>query len=133
MAASGSEKSNLANASLLSTGKGGKGLPVLVDEKPSDKDSFLEREMKFAKLWLYKKGVMVPEETKNPVDVQLEEFVQSCRTGSRPKADLEVGLDDSTNVIAANLAMDEGRRVYMNEIEKMGAAAGADKGKKAAD
>ena len=132
-AASGSEKAAPANASLLSTGKGGKGLPVLMDrEKPSDKDSFLEREMKFAKMWLYKKGVMVPEETKNPVDVQLEEFVQCCRTGSRPKADLEVGLDDSTNVIAANLAMDEGRRVFMNEIEKMGAA-GADKGKKAAD
>jgi len=131
--ASGSEKAAPANASLVSTGKGGKGLPVLFDkEKPSDKDSFLEREMKFAKMWLYKKGVMVPEETKNPVDVQLEAFIESCRTGARPKADLEVGLDDSTNVIAANLCMDEGRRVYMNEIEKMGAS-GADKGKKAAD
>ena len=42
------------------------------------------------------------------------------RTGVRPKADLEVGLADSTAVILSNLAMDEGRRVYFSEIEKMG-------------
>jgi predicted dehydrogenase len=120
-AGSGKEKSAKASSSLTSTGKGGKGLPVLFDkEKPSDSDSFLEREMKFAKLWLYKKGVMVPEETKNPVDVQLEAFIESCRNGAKPKADLEIGLEDSTNVILANLAMDEGRRVYMSEMDKMG-------------
>jgi predicted dehydrogenase len=123
-AGSGKEKSAKANSSLTSTGKGGKGLPVLFDnEKVKDSDGFLEREMKFAKMWLYKKGVMVPEETKNPVDVQLEAFIDSCRNGTKPKADLEVGLEDSTNVILANLAMDEGRRVYMNEIEKLAAAA----------
>ena len=136
-AGSGKEKSAKANASLLSTGKGGKGLPVLFDNaKVKDSDSFLEREMKFAKLWLYKKGVMVPEETKNPVDTQLEAFIESCRNGTKPKADLEVGLGDSTNVILANLAMDEGRRVYMNEIEKLAGKAPAampDKVKKAAD
>jgi hypothetical protein len=38
-----------------------------------------------------------------------------------------VGLTDSTNVILANLAMDEGRRVYFNEIEKMGVSAEAPK------
>jgi predicted dehydrogenase len=120
-AGSGKEKSAKASSSLTSTGKGGKGLPVLFDkEKPNDSDSFLEREMKFAKLWLYKKGVMVPEETKNPVDVQLEAFIESCRNGTKPKADLEIGLEDSTNVILANLAMDEGRRVYMSEMDKMG-------------
>jgi len=123
-AGSGKEKSAKASSSLTSTGKGGKGLPVLFDnEKVKDTDGFLEREMKFAKMWLYKKGVMVPEETKNPVDVQLEAFIDSCRNGTKPKADLEVGLEDSTNVILANLAMDEGRRVYMNEIEKLAAAA----------
>ena len=135
-AGSGKEKSVKANASLLSTGKGGKGLPVLFDNaKVKDSDSFLEREMKFAKLWLYKKGVMVPEEAKNPVDTQLEAFIDSCRNGTRPKADIEVGLGDSSNVILANLAMDEGRRVYMNEIEKLAGKAPAampDKAKKAA-
>jgi len=132
-AGSGKEKSAKASSSLTSTGKGGKGLPVLMDkDKVTGNESFLEKEMKYARMWLYKKGVMVPEETKNPVDVQLEAFIESCKTGSKPKADLEVGLEDSTNVILANLAMDEGRRVYMNEIDKMGkvpaAAAGAKKG-----
>ncbi len=34
--------------------------------------------------------------------------------------DLEIGLQDSTAVILSNLALDEGRMVYFNEIEKMG-------------
>jgi hypothetical protein len=29
-------------------------------------------------------------------------------------------LEDSANVILGNIAMDEGRRVYMSEIDKMG-------------
>ncbi len=126
--AKGGEKAAIANASLASTGKGGKGLPVLFDEdKPSDQDSFLQKELKFAKQWLYKKGVMVPEETKNPVDVQLESFFSDCRTGKRPLADLEVGLEDSANVILANLAMDEKRLVMMSEMEKMGGGPAKDK------
>jgi predicted dehydrogenase len=120
-AAKGPEKAAPANASLVSTGKGGKGLPVLFDEEQvKATDSFMQKELKFAKMWLYKKGVMVPEETKNPVDVQLESFFDACRTGKRPLADLEVGLEDSANVILANLAMDEGRRVRMDEMDKMG-------------
>ena len=63
---------------------------------------------------------MVPEEDKNPVDVQLESFFDCVRSNNKPKADLEVGLADSTAVILSNLAMDEGRRVYFNEIDKMG-------------
>ena len=119
----GKEKATGATASLTSTGKGGRGLPVLFDEQTvKESDSFVQRELKFAKLWLYRKGIMAPEEDRNPVDIQLEEFFSSCRTGARPKADLEVGLEDSINVMLANLAMDEGRRVYMNEIERMGIA-----------
>ena len=115
------EKATVASASLLGTGKGNKGLPVLFDrDKVTDKDGFLDKEMKFARQWLYKKGVMVPEESKNPVDVQLEQFVECCKTGKRPLADLEVGLTDSANVILANLARDEGRRVFYEEINKMG-------------
>jgi predicted dehydrogenase len=125
-AAKGKEKAAVANASLLGTGKGSRGLPVLFDDETvKDSDSFLQRELKFAKLWLYKKGVMVPEEDKNPVDVQLESFMECVRTGARPKADINVGLEDSINVLLANLAMDEGRRVFMNEIEKMGVGAPA--------
>jgi predicted dehydrogenase len=117
----GKEKAAVAHASLLGTGKGSRGLPVLFDEQlVQQSDSFLQKELKYAKLWLYQKGVMVPEEDRNPVDQQLIEFMECCRTGAHPKADIETGLDDSINVMLANQAMDEGRRVYMNEIDKMG-------------
>ncbi|MCC6389226.1 MAG: Gfo/Idh/MocA family oxidoreductase [Bryobacterales bacterium] len=112
-----------ASASLLSTGKGGRPLPILLaKDQIGANDGFVSKEMKFARRWLYSKGVMMPEETKNPVDVQLEEFLDCVRTGKRPKADIEVGLADSTAVILSNIAMDEGRRVYMEEIEKIGKA-----------
>jgi predicted dehydrogenase len=124
------EEKKVASASLLSTGAGSRGLPILLDrDQVTDKDSFMAKEMKFARRWLYSKGVMMPEETKNPVDLQLEAFLDSVRTGKRPKADLDVGLNDSTAVILANLSMDEGRRVMFSEIDKMGKPVG-DKGKK---
>ena len=63
---------------------------------------------------------MVPEEDRNPVDIELEDFFNCCKSGKRPKSDLEVGLNDSIAVILANQAMDEGRRVYFSEMEKMG-------------
>ena len=120
-AAGKKEPPTKASASLASTGAGQRGLPILFDnDKNNDKDSFLEREMKFARRWLYSKGVMVPEEDRNPVDVELDSFMESVRTGKRPLADLEVGLADSTAVMLANHAMDEGRRVYFHEIDKMG-------------
>ena len=84
------------------------------------KESFLDREVKFARRWLTAKGVMLQEEERNPVDVELESFFQNCRDGKRPRADLEVGMADSVAVILSNLAMDEGRKVYFNEIDKMG-------------
>lgn len=119
-AASGG-KAAVASASLASTGKGAKALPILLSkDELYPTDSFLERELKFARRWLYSKGVMVPEEEKNPVDQQFIEFFECCKTLAKPKADLEVGLHDSVAVILSNLAMDEGRRVYFNEIDKMG-------------
>lgn len=115
------EKPAAASASLTSTGKGGRPLPILLSkDQMSDQDSFLAKEMKFARRWLYQKGIMIPEEPRNPVDTQLDSFLESIRTGKKPLADLEVGLNDSTAVILANLSMDEGRRVFFNEIEKMG-------------
>ncbi len=115
------EKPVIAGATLAATGRGQVGLPILFEKDMiTGKESFLAREMKYARLWLYKKGIMVPEEERNPVDVELDEFFQCARTGARPKADLEIGLADSTAVMLSNLAMDEGRRVYFSEIEKMG-------------
>ena len=94
---------------------------LLGKDEVTEKDSFLSKEMKFARRWLYSKGVMVPEETQNPVETQLEAFFDSCRTGAKPKADIEVGLADSTAVMLSNLAMDEGRRVYFSEFDKLAA------------
>jgi predicted dehydrogenase len=97
------------------------GLPlVLPEDLPSDKDNFLARELKFARQWLYRKGVMVPEEEVDPVYTELESFLKCCRTGARPLADIEVGLMDSIGVILGNLAMDEGRRVYYKEMDTLG-------------
>jgi predicted dehydrogenase len=93
---------------------------MLSRDKVSGNESFLEREMKFARQWLYRKGVMVPQEDRNPVDIQLESFLDATRTGKKPLADVEVGLADSAMVILANEAMDLGRRVYFSEIDKMG-------------
>jgi len=114
------EKPVIAGATLATTGKGRRGWPILFDESLiTGRESFLGRELKYAKMWLYQKGVVVPEE-RNPVDTMLEDFFECVRTGKRPPADIEVGLADSTAVILANLAMDEGRRVYFREIETMG-------------
>jgi predicted dehydrogenase len=117
------EKAALATATLTTTAGGQKGYPILLArDQLTGKESFLDREMKFARRWLYAKGIMVPQEQANPVDTQMLAFFDSVRTGKKPLADLEVGLADSTMVMLANLAMDEGRRVYFSEIEKMGRA-----------
>ena len=100
-----------------------KGLPIVMatDQlKVESNDSFLKREMKFAQRWLYSKGVMADDEDRNPVETQLESFFSDCHTGGHPKADLEVGLRDSTAVILSNICMEEERRVYFKEIDMMG-------------
>jgi hypothetical protein len=98
---------------------GGKALPILLgaDQMKGD-ESFLEKEMKFARKWLYSKNIMVPTETRNPVTVSLESFFDDCKTGKTPKASYEVGLADSTSVILANRAMDEERRVLFSEMDR---------------
>ena len=114
------EKKWQAGATMVAAGSQ-KGFPIMMyrDEVTSN-DGFIDRELKFGRRWLYTKGIATPEEPRNPVDIELESFFDSCRDGKRPKADVEVGLADSTGVILANLAMDQERRVYFNEMEKMG-------------
>ena len=111
----------VAGATLASTGAGSRALPIILEkDQITGNDSFLQREMKFARRWLAAKGVMAIEEDKNPVNAEIEGYFESIRTGVKPKSDLEVGLADSTAVILSNLAMDEGRRVQFTEIETMG-------------
>ena len=125
----GAVKENWKAGATMVAGGVAKPLPIVAQrDEFTGKESFMEREMKFARRWLYTKGVMVPEEPRNPVDTELESFFNNCRDGGRPLADMEVGLADSTAVILSNLAMDLERRVYFNEIDKMGR--GATPGKK---
>ena len=111
-----------ASPSLASTGKGGRALPILFEKDQVDikNDSFVTRELKFARQWLYRKGVMMPEEDRNPVDIELESFFNDVRTNGKPLADLEIGLSDSSSVILANRCMYEERKVLYSEIDNMG-------------
>ncbi|MCX6633708.1 MAG: Gfo/Idh/MocA family oxidoreductase [Acidobacteria bacterium] len=114
------EMAKAVGATITQSGRSPRGFPILfARDQISGEEPFFQREMKYARRWLYSKGIMVPQEERNPVDVQLETFLQSCRSGKQPKAGLETGLDDAAAVILANLAMDQGRRVYFNEMEKM--------------
>jgi predicted dehydrogenase len=124
------QKKVVAGATMVA-GAGANGpYPILTsDIELTGKESFFDKEAKFARRWLLSKGVMSQEDPKNAVDVELESFFRNCRDGQRPKADLEVGLADSVAVMLSNQAMDEGRKVYFSEIEKQGrpAAPGAPK------
>ena len=116
----GKSEHAVAGATMVSAAAG-KALPVLLPkDQVTGSESFLSREAKFARRWLYTKGVMTPEEDHNPVDTELDTFLQNCHDGKRPLADVNVGLNDSTAVILSNICMDQDRKVMFTEIEKMG-------------
>jgi predicted dehydrogenase len=111
----------VAGATMVASGGANGPIPLMTSDVTfTGKENFLEREVKFARSWLYAKGVFMQEEARNPVDIELESFFQNCRDGQRPKADLEKGMADAVAVILSNQCMDEGRKVYFNEIDKMG-------------
>uniref|UniRef100_Q02CM8 Oxidoreductase domain protein n=1 Tax=Solibacter usitatus (strain Ellin6076) TaxID=234267 RepID=Q02CM8_SOLUE len=113
------KKAFVAGATMVASGGPATPIPIMTGDLDfTGKESFLDKEVKFAKRWLTTKGVILQEEQRNPVDTELESFFQNCRDGKKPKADLEVGLADSVAVMLSNQAMDEGRKVYFNEIDK---------------
>jgi predicted dehydrogenase len=115
------EIARVAGSSMASSGRGLRVIPILLERDQINGDEpFLEREMKYARRWLYAKGIMVPQEVRNPMEVQLESFLECCREGKRPKAHLEAGLNNSSAVILANMAMDQNRRVAFTEFERLG-------------
>jgi predicted dehydrogenase len=116
----------------FSLASGSKALPILLTgDQRTGNESFIEKEMKFAKQWLYAKGIMVPNEERNPVTVSLESFFNDCKRGNmNPKANYNIGLEDSISVILANKAMDEERRVQFSELETMGKGSPAAPGAK---
>ncbi len=120
--AEGKAPSTAAGASYaLGGSQRGMPLKLATDQlKVDPSDSFLQKEKKFAQRWLYTKGVMADDEDRNPVETELESFFNDCHNAGHPKADLEVGLADSTAVILSNLCMDQERRVYFKEMDTMG-------------
>ncbi len=120
--AEGKAAATAAGAS-YALGNAQKGLPIAMatDQlKVDSNDSFLAREKKFAQRWLYTKGILADDEDRNPVEAELESFFNDCHNGGHPKADLEVGLRDSTAVILSNLCMEQDRKVYFKEIDTLG-------------
>ena len=119
----GAAAENWVAGSTVTNVKPGDGFPLLLPrDEISENDSFLQRELKFARRWLYSKGVMVPEEDIDPEYAELKSFLE-CVRDKKPenvKANLEVALVDSLGVMLGNKCMDEGRRVYYDEINKMG-------------
>jgi predicted dehydrogenase len=117
------KKDTFKAGATMTTAAASRGIPLLLPKDSAEaSDSFLSRESKFARRWLYSKGIMAPEEDRNPVTVEMEDFFFCCKdpAGHKPKSNLEVGLNDSTAVILSNLAMDEHRRVDFSEIQTMG-------------
>ena len=114
----GEKKAYVAGATMVSAGAQ-KGVPILLDrDKVGPNEGFVDKEMKYARQWLYSKGVMMPDEPRNPVDTELESFFSDCRSGGRPRANIDVGLADSATVILTNTALDEDRKVSWSEVEK---------------
>ncbi len=99
-----------------------RGFPIAMalEKMPKPTDPFFERERGFAKQWLAQKGILTSDEDRNPVETELESFFNNVHNGGRPLADMEVGLSDAIAVIMSNVAMDENRRVYFSEMDKMG-------------
>lgn len=120
----GTAKENWTAGATVTEAALSKGIPIIPSREVDmqEGDSFITREVRFAKRWLYSKGVLVPEELHDPVYTELKSFLECVRDGGKPKANLEVGLNDSIGVILSNYAMDQERKVYWNEIEKLGRA-----------
>ncbi len=111
----------VAGATMVAAGGNVRPIPIMTSDLDFAKDdSFFGREARFARRWLTAKGILAQEEAKNPVDTELRSFFQNCRDGGTPRANLEIGMNDAIAVILSNLAMDEGRKVHFDEIEKMG-------------
>ncbi len=104
----------------LDTAEQGDGLPIDPEAVDPGEVSFLEKELFFAKTWAYRKGILRPSESVDPEYAELSSFLTDVAQGRRPRADIEVGLQDSVAVMLANLAMDKQRKVAFSEIDELG-------------
>ncbi len=102
------------------TAEQGDGFPIDPEAVNPNEVGFIEKELFFARTWAYNKGILRPTETVDPEYAELSSFLTDVSSGNRPRADIEVGLQDSVAVILANLAMDEQRKIHFSEIQGMG-------------
>ncbi len=116
------EEEWVAGATVADTLEQGEGLPIVpgIKDLNSPDVGFVEKEIEFAKRWLYQKGIMVPSEDQDPEYKELERFLLDARDGGHPNADIEVGLQDSIAVMLSQKCMEEERKVHFSEIEEMG-------------
>jgi predicted dehydrogenase len=111
----------VAGATMMSAAGNVHPIPIMTADLELSKDSgFFQKEAKFARRWLMSKGIMVQEEQINPVDIELEKFFEGCHQKKTLVAGIEAGMNDSIAVILSNLAMDEERKVYYSEMDKLG-------------
>ena len=116
-----SEENWVAGATVgTDTAEQGDGYPIDPHAVDPSRVSFIEKELFFAKTWAYNKGILRPSEDVDPEYAELSSFLKDVANGNRPKADIDVGLQDSVAVMLANLAMDEQRKVAFSEISEMG-------------
>ena len=116
-----SEENWVAGATVgTDTAEQGDGFPIDPHAVDPSKVSFIEKELFFAKTWAYNKGILRPSEDVDPEYAELSSFLTDVANGNRPKADIDVGLQDSVAVMLANLAMDEQRKVAFSEINELG-------------
>ena len=104
----------------MDTAEQGDGFPIDPEAVDPNAVGFVEKELFFARTWAYNKGILRPTEDVDPEYAELSSFLTDVATGGRPRADIEVGLQDSVAVMLANLAMDQQRKVDFIEIEQMG-------------
>jgi len=111
----------VAGATMMAAEGNNRPIPIMTADLQFNKDeSFFGREGTFARRWLMSKGILTQAEEKNPVDTELIHFFEGCRAAKTMISPIEIGMNDAIAVILSNLAMDDGRKVYFNEIEKMG-------------
>ena len=102
------------------TAEQGDGYPIDPQAINPNEVGFFEKELFFAKSWAYNKGILRPSEDVDPEYAELSSFLKDVANGTRPRADIDIGLQDSVAVILANHCMDVQRKVAFSEIEKMG-------------
>ncbi|HEY1337539.1 MAG TPA: Gfo/Idh/MocA family oxidoreductase, partial [Bryobacteraceae bacterium] len=74
------EAAKVAGATMVATGGANGPIPIMTsDLEFTGKEGFFDQEAKFARRWLTSKSIMLQEEQRNPINVELESFFQNCR------------------------------------------------------